>query len=89
MNEPHSGWPLSGSSVALLAHRLADPLHDRAMRLTVDDHRIDAAADVVDAGVAHDFISQVSGSISTSQIAVPLGNTGSCISLSVTTAMPP
>ena len=32
--------------------------------------------------------SPVSGSISTSQIAQPLGNTGSCISLSVTTASP-
>ena len=32
--------------------------------------------------------SPVSGSISTSQMAVPLGKTGSCISLSVTTASP-
>ncbi len=39
---------------ALLPHRLADALRDAAMRLAVDDQRIDAAADIVDRGIAGD-----------------------------------
>src|SRR5471032_951823 len=37
---------------ALLPERLADSLHDRAMRLAMDDERIDATADIVDRGIA-------------------------------------
>ena len=40
--------------VALLPHRLAHALRDAAMGLAVHDQRIDAAADVVDRGVARD-----------------------------------
>ena len=43
-----------GINVALLPQRLAHALRDAAMRLAVDDQRIDAAADVVDRGVARD-----------------------------------
>ena len=38
----------------LLPQRLADALHDGAMGLAVDDERIDAAADVVHAGIARE-----------------------------------
>ena len=77
MNDPASGWPEDGINVALLPQRLSHALRDAAMRLAVDDQRIDAAADVVDRGVARELESPVSGSISISQIAQPFGNTGS------------
>ena len=53
MNEPVSGWPESVDD-ELLPQRLADALRDGAVGLAVDDQRVDAAADVVDAGVARE-----------------------------------
>ena len=55
MNEPHQRLAGRRIDVALLPHRLADALRDAAMGLAVDDQRIDAAADVVDRGVAGDL----------------------------------
>ena len=51
-----AGQRLAGIRIEidLLADRLADALHDRAMGLAVHDQGIDAAADVVDRGVAGD-----------------------------------
>ena len=43
-----------GVEAELLPHRLADALRDAAVRLPVHDERIDAAADIVDRGVAGD-----------------------------------
>ena len=51
-----TGQRLAGIRIEidLLADRLADALRDRAVGLTVHDQGIDAAADVVDRGVARD-----------------------------------
>ena len=54
MNEPISGWPDAGS-IAHSSHiACPDALRDAAMGLAVHDQRIDAAADIVDGGVALD-----------------------------------
>ena len=57
----------------VLEQRLADALRHRAMRLAVQDERIDREPDIVDAGPADELTAPVSGSISTSQICVPEG----------------
>ena len=54
MNEPVSSWP-SLVIDGVLQQRLADALHDAAMQLAVDQHRIDDGAEVVDRGVLHDL----------------------------------
>ena len=41
--------------MAIFEQRLADPLGDAAMRLAVQDQRIDRAADIVDRGIADDL----------------------------------
>ena len=66
-----SSWPLSAVVVAVLQQRLAHALRDAAVRLAVQDQRIDRAADIVDRGVAHDLDPPVSGSTSTSQTCAP------------------
>ena len=52
-----SGERLPGIRIEidLLPHRLPYPLRDSAVGLAVHDQRIDAAADIVDAGVAGDL----------------------------------
>ena len=57
--------------IAVFEQRLADTLGDSALRLTVQDQRIDCAPDIVDRSVADDLTSPVSGSTSTSQTCVP------------------
>ena len=54
MNEPAQRLAGRRLDVALLPHRLAHALRDAAMGLAMDDQRVDAAADVVDRGVAGD-----------------------------------
>src|SRR5712691_3230684 len=45
----------AGVDVAELGERLPDPLRGPAVRLAVDDQRVDAAPDVVDRGEPGDF----------------------------------
>ena len=60
----------------VLAQRLADALHRAAIELAAHDHRVDHAADVVDAAYATTCTSPVCGSISTSLMWQPLGQLG-------------
>src|SRR5437763_13048241 len=41
--------------IAVLKQRLADPLGNSAMRLTMQDQRINCASDVVNRSIAHDL----------------------------------
>ena len=67
MNEPDSSWPLCRIVEAVLEQRLADALRDAAVRLAVDDQRIDRAPDIVDGACsARSRRVPSSGSISTS-----------------------
>ena len=50
-----SSCPVCRLVIAVLEQRLADALGNSAMRLTVQDQRIDGAPDIVDRSVADDF----------------------------------
>ena len=52
MKEPDSSWPDLLVVDAVLEQRLPDALHDAAVDLSFDDHRIDHRADIVHRDVA-------------------------------------
>ena len=54
MNDAVTIWPAE-VELDVFHQRLADALHDAAVNLAVQQHRIEHGADIVDDAVAHDI----------------------------------